>query len=60
MVNHAPSGTLFKAEVMYSPSKVAKTNQSGRTKYHLIAHTFSATSDTKVVVMTVSRMTQTP
>lgn len=60
MVNQAPSGTLSSAEVRYNPSNVANVSESGRTKNHLILQTINATRDTRVVVMTVSRITHTP
>src|SRR3569833_1626331 len=59
-VNQAPSGTLFRAELRYSPSTQAKKSQGRTTAQGGRRHTSSATS----VVMHVSKkdtnMTQTP
>lgn len=39
---------------------MAKVSHIGKTMYHLICQTTKATRDISAVVMTVSRMTQTP
>jgi hypothetical protein len=58
-VNHAPSGTLVKAEDRYRPSRHAIVSHGKMTRMGLILHTIRAASDTMQVSKNVTNITQT-